>query len=239
MDAQAAKDFDRFSQPDPAEVEKEKKARAQYEKSRKAQAKAVKPEQLQAAAKLTEHMQEEKDAAERARLMELIVEYRAILAKYYPEKDKIVQVPKTIAASAGLPELRTYVKMFEREFGKKSGMTMAKGLLVQAAGQFELLNKNKRFGANLDNLKMAVEFSLQPKLDPETEELRPSNLEALLAELTAKHGNWFNSRVEIRFMMEILGICVMVHRSNEQTQDALKKANEPVAEATADLIGKL
>jgi len=239
MEAQASKDFDRFSQPDPAEVEKEKKARAQYEKSRKAQAKAVKPEQIQAATKLSEHMQEEKDAAERARLLELIAEYRAVLAKYYPEKDKTIAVPKTIPPSAGLPELRTYVKLFEREFGKRSGMTIAKSLLVQAAGQFETLNANKRFGANLTNLKAAVEFGLQPKPDPETDEMKPSNLEALLAELTAKHGNWFQSRVEIRFMMELAGICVAVHRANEQAAGAMKKAKEPVAQATADLMKEL
>ncbi len=239
MEAQAAKDFDRFNQPDPAEVEKEKKARAQYEKSRKAQAKAVTPQQMAAAEKLTTQMQEQKDAAEKARLLELITEYRAVLAKYYPEKEKTVAVPKTIPPSASIADLKVYVSLFEREFGKKSGMLMAKQMLIQAAGQVESLGANKRFGANLANLKQAVQFHLQPQPDPETEEMKPSNLEALLAELTAKHGNWFQSRVEIRFMMELAGIIVAVHRANEGAQDALKKAKQPVAQATADMINEL
>lgn len=238
MDQQAAKDFDRFTAASPEDMEKEKKARAAAEKSKKTATKKVTPAQMEAAAKLSEKAKDDSEAAEKVRLFDLLGDYKRILAEYYPNRIEFVQVPKNIPSTAALSDLKLYVKMYEREFGKKSGMGIAVNLLSQGAGALEKFTANERFGLNLRGLQMGVSYELQPK-ENQDGEMVPSELAALLAELTAKHGNLFNSRVEIRFAMAIMNIVVNVHRVNTEAKIAMNKASKPVSEVTAAAMNNL
>lgn len=234
----AAADFAAFAEPSP-----EEKAKIAKEREKEAKKRAtLKPSQIQAAEKLTASMNEAKEAAEKSKLIQKIVDYGKLIQKYYPEKMETLRIPKLEALQkASVKVLHLHLADLKGELNRTGGFSIVRELYVQGMGGLEQVGPS--FGLRLEHLQEVAKQSLAPVkvVDPTSGlvQIMPGKAEPLLAELAVEYGDKFYSRIEVRLALFIGQLVTGVHRTNLQMEKDGQQLRQPVSDEAQQAVNDL
>ena len=238
MSAQVSEDFAAFTAPDPVKAAEAKKAEAAAKKGKK----ETMGQNAKVVDEMSEKAKEDKEAAEKSRLLTQIGDYVKHIKEYYPEREAYIKVPKNLSAKSTIQELKVYVKDLENELGKKGALDIVKGMWVKGLEFFEKVNEDERFGLNVTGLGHVARYSVAPRANPlgQNHPPLPGPAVPTLAEFSIKYASWFSSSVEARMVMMVFEMISGVHRMNTNQNINVQRASQtPVSQETDDLMNQL
>lgn len=217
------------------------RATEQREKQMKRDAKAmgVNAKKLEETVKFAEATKiPEDDTDAKAKILRKINGYQ----REFPERLVHCKVPKTFGAKATLEELKIHLADIEHELGKTGGLEVAKRGFVVVCGLIEQMQeRTKILPYNLQHYSKIAEQSLQDRLMPDGK-VSEAPMIPLLKEFMVKYDDWFSTRVEARFILEMVGLMAICHKMNTDAtvQQRMAAATTQTAQAeTAKAARKL
>ena len=175
----------------------------------------------------------EDDIAARASIMRKIAAYEREF------KDRLVELrtPKNLA-KASLDDLKLYLADIEHELGKAGAYELVRHGFVQLCKQIESFQaRSQVLPYDLKNFGEAGVIASSEFLLPDGS-VQKGSMMPLLKEISIKYSDWFSQRVEVRFIVQLMGMMAEVHRINTDAPKTAAKASGKKASASASAAAK-
>lgn len=174
------------------------------------------------------------DSEKKAAVLRKITSYM----QEFPQRLQGIKIPKTAGERASLEELKMLLADVEHELGKSGSFDYVKQLFVKACEGVEKFNEERHIlPYNLTHLgEVAVIQANDFRLEDGT--VQHGEMVPLLKEISIKYGDWFSSRVEMRFLVAMAGLMSTVHKINTEAPAVAQKANTKKASGKSAAAAK-
>jgi hypothetical protein len=177
---------------------------------------------------------QEDDTEARASILRKIQAYE----REFGDRLGDIKTAKSFTAKANLDELKVRLADIEHELGKQGAFDIVRQGYVQLCKGIESFQERSHvLPYNLKNfgeagLISASEFSLPDG------SVQKGSMIPLLKEFSIKYSDWFSQRVEMRILIQMVGMMAEVHRINTQAPEVAESAQKKKTSAKTSAAAK-